>query len=190
MTRKTISRYLPDPERILQVRSLQFLRRFLAAPNLWHLNRHSVARAAFWGLYFTFLPFPTQTLAAALAAIAFRANLPMCLALVWISNPLTVVPILYYSYVLGCHLLGQPALDAGGLQQLLLTLFRGLPELLHGKTLLRSNQHLLLPLLLGSQVAGLAAGGLGFAGLRLYWRWSVVRAWRQRRERMTVRVTE
>jgi len=187
MSRKIISRYLPDPDRILQARHLQFLRRFLAEPGLWHLNRRSAAGAVFWGLYCTFIPLPVQTLATAVAAIAFRVNLPLCMALVCISNPLTVVPLLYYSYVLGCHLLGQTALDVGSLQALLLTLFSDAVGMLHGRIPRHdSHQQLLLPLVLGSQVAGLVAGGLGFAGLRLFWRWQVVRAWRRRAARRRV----
>jgi uncharacterized protein (DUF2062 family) len=175
MSRKTLSHYLPERERILQARSLQFLRRHLAEPGLWHLNRRSASRAMFLGLYCALIPLPVQMLLAALGAIAMRANLPLCVALVWLHNPLTILPILYYSYVLGCHLLGWPALDAGSLEHLLL----------HRSGGVVSHQGVVLPLLLGSQLAGLVAGATGYAGMRLYWRWHVLRAWQRRNSART-----
>lgn len=184
MSRVNLHRYLPEPERLLQARGLRFLRPFLGHPALWHMNRRSAAGAMFWGLYCTFLPLPVQMGAAALAAVCFRVNLPLCVALVWLSNPLTVVPILYYSYVLGCHLLLQPVLNAAGLQALLLDCLHALLGPGHALPAGEASQ-LLWPLLLGSQVAGVAAGLSGYGGLRLYWRWHVVRAWR-RRGRQTV----
>ena len=85
--RKIIRRYLPDPER---VRTHQWLRRFggrLQPAGLWHLNRHSVPGAVGSGLFWAFIPSPTQMLPVEITAIALRINLPLSLAVVWVVNP-------------------------------------------------------------------------------------------------------
>ena len=50
---------------------------------------------------------------AAAAALRLRCNLTLAVLTVWISNPLTLPPILYVEYLLGTKLLGQPVGRAG-----------------------------------------------------------------------------
>jgi uncharacterized protein (DUF2062 family) len=45
-------------------------------------------------------------LLAAPAAVIFAANLPLSIALVWITNPITMPPIYYGCYKLGAWILG------------------------------------------------------------------------------------
>jgi len=53
-----------------------------------------------------YLPPLGQTLIA--AAIALRVNLPISVALVWITNPVTISPMYYFSYRVGSWILGAP----------------------------------------------------------------------------------
>ena len=70
-------------------------------PNLWHLNRHSAAGGFGIGLFFAFWPVPFQMWLSAFAAIPLRVNLPLSVATVWLTNPITMPPIFYGAYKVG-----------------------------------------------------------------------------------------
>ena len=95
MAKKTIQRFLPDPNKIRHHKSLKIFGRLLQDANLWHLNRRSARGAFAVGLFFAFIPVPFQMVLAAAGAILFRVNLPISVALVWLTNPLTMPPIFY-----------------------------------------------------------------------------------------------
>ncbi len=168
MPRRFFKRYMPHPERIKSSRSLRFLGDLIHDPNLWHLNRHSVSRAMAIGLFWAMIPMPMQMLVAAACAIPARANLPIGVGLVWLTNPFTMPVIFYFNYRIGAWLMGTPAFS--------------MPE--HWS--LASVSHLLQtewqPLYLGSLVAGLVFAALGFGLTLLYWRWWVGRNWRNRQQ--------
>ena len=182
MPKRLIRRYLPDPDRIIHHRSLRFMGQRLADPSLWHLNKRSAAGAAFWGLWCAFLPMPLQMLPAAAAAILFRVNLPFTILLVWVSNPLTMLPLIYVAYFVGSLLLGSPMPSWAEISQLVTFagellggLFSGTAPT-QGKILGRHLE----PLLLGTLVTGFLAACSGYVLMRIYWRWHVVSAWRKR----------
>lgn len=167
MPKKFLQRYLPARDRISEHRALRPVSRWLRNPEIWHLHRRSVSGAAFIGLFCAFLPIPFQMLLAALLAIASRCNLPMSMALVWITNPLTIPPIFYFAYRLGAWLLGMEVEIAG----------------------IHLNLHWLLehasgigyPLLFGSLVCSWVAGVSGFVIVRVLWRFHVISRWRERK---------
>ncbi len=111
MPKKFMKRYLPSPEKVQAMQSLSFLGDILHEPNLWHINRHSVARAFLVGIWFCFIPMPFQMLAAAFFAIWFNANLPLLVGLIWISNPVTLPPMFYFNYKIGAWALDRPVLS-------------------------------------------------------------------------------
>ena len=119
MPKHLIRRYLPDPEKIARTPGLGFLRHRLEDPNLWHLNRRSASGARFWGLWCAFLPMPFQTVPAAIAALVFRVNLPLAIVLCWISNPLTMLPVIYVGYDLGALILNRPLLGMDEISKLI-----------------------------------------------------------------------
>lgn len=81
-------------------------------PNLWHFNRRSVANATAIGLFCAFLPVPFEMLVAALGAIWFGGNLPLAVAWVWISNPVTWIPLYTPAYLLGSWILDKESTPA------------------------------------------------------------------------------
>jgi len=173
MPRRFIKRYMPHPDRIRGNKSLRFLGRLLDDPNLLHLNRHSVARAMAIGLFAAFMPMPMQMLLAAALAIPLRANLPISVGLVWLTNPLTMPPVFYCTYKLGAWLLGVPPMH--------------MPEEITVAWIGQRLHALWQPLLLGSLVTGLVFSALGYMGTMFYWRHWVSRSWRQRQRRRAER---
>lgn len=89
-----------------------FMRPFrliLEHPVYWSLNRRNVTRAVALGLFLAFVPLPIHMLLAAIFAILLRLNVPAAIMATFISNPLTIVPLYIFAYLVGCTLLGVPA---------------------------------------------------------------------------------
>ncbi|WP_165391404.1 DUF2062 domain-containing protein [Fluviicoccus keumensis] len=185
MPKQLIRRYLPNPEKIARTPGLGFLKHRLEDPNLWHLNRRSASGAMFWGLWCAFLPMPFQTVPAAIAALVFRVNLPLAIVLCWVSNPLTMLPVIFVGYDIGALLLKQPLLNMAEISKLigqLGNLFGSSPEAAANRVGMANH---IEPFLLGMMVTGFLAGCLGYLGMNWYWRRHVTRAWLQRRKRQS-----
>lgn len=185
MPKHLIKRYLPDPERIANYPGLGLLGKRLGDPSLWHLNRRSAAGAAFWGLWCAMLPLPGQMLVAAGLAIVFRVNLPLCVALVWSSNPLTLIPLAWLAYLIGSSMLGIPMPSMGELSQLLTVLATLFSQLFSDENKTTSThlaQHI-KPILLGAITMGFIFACTAYVAMRFFWRWHVLSAWKKRREK-------
>jgi hypothetical protein len=169
MARKIFRRFLPDAHTIRSHRSLQWLADFLHDPNLWHLNRRSVAGGAALGLFWAFVPIPMQMIPATAIAIWLRVNLPITLFGVWLTNVFTAPPAYYFCYLVGTWVLGTPAQDIA---------FN-----ISWNWLRNELARVWQPFLLGSFIVSSVSATLGYVGVRLLWRWHVVREWEQRKER-------
>lgn len=110
MVRKIIQRCLPHPDRIRHNPSLRWLGPAIHDPNLWRLNRRSVAAAVAVGAFFAFILPVAQFLAAGLTAVFLRVNLPVAVTSTLITNPFTFGPWYYLAYKIGALILGAPAL--------------------------------------------------------------------------------
>lgn len=168
MARNLLKRFIPSPATIKNNPALHFLGDLLHDPNLFHLNRHSVSVAFFWGLFVALLPIPGQMPAAAMAALVFRCNLPITIALTWMTNPFTMPFFFFIAYQVGRVILQT---DAIMIQ----------PEL--SWSWIKSEfGHLWKPLLTGSVISGLFFGAVGYFGMQFFWRWQVVRNWEKRKQ--------
>jgi uncharacterized protein (DUF2062 family) len=105
MPKNRLLRYLPSPSQLRENPALRPVAHLLDRAEIWHLNRRSASGAVFIGLFCAFLPVPMQMVIAAALAIAARCNLPLAVVLVWISNPVTIPPLFYFTYRLGAWLL-------------------------------------------------------------------------------------
>lgn len=78
----------------------------LENPAYWSLNRRNVTRAFALGLFVSFTPLPIHVALAAVLALALRLNVPAAVAGAFLTNPLTMVPLFFLAYWIGCQLLG------------------------------------------------------------------------------------
>jgi len=169
MPKKFIRRYLPDPKAIKQQRYLRMFGDLLHDPNLWLLNRRSASGAFGIGLFFAFWPVPFQMIFSAAAAIPLRVNLPLSIATVWVTNPITMPPIFYIAYLVGSTVLG--------------TKMTHFEFELSWSWLMQSITTIGPAFLLGCAICSVVAGIVGYFGMDSIWRWSVMRAWKSRQTR-------
>jgi len=126
---------------------------------LWGIRRKTVVPAFSLGLAVAFLPFPGHFLAAALAALALRVNIPVAALSTLVVNPVTVGPLFYFAYRLGAALLGlEPGpfefeLSMDWVRNVFMTVW--------------------LPLSIGCALVGSVAALIGYIGLDVLWRYSI-----------------
>lgn len=159
-----LKKFIPSADQLKNSKYLKVFGKLLDNPHLWHFNRRSVSRACSIGLFITYIPFVGHMLLAALCAIFFRANLPISIALVWVINPLTMIPMFGLAYMVGALLLGLTweGLDFGSLAVL---------------------QQMWQPFVLGCFICGIALAILGNIATRLAWRYHINKKWQARRRR-------
>ncbi len=167
MPRRFIKRFIPSDETLQQHKSLGIFGKLLFEPSLWHLNKRSFSGAFVVGLFSAFIPVPFQMLIAAAGAMLMRVNLPVSVALVWITNPLTMPPIFYFAYLVGAWVLDTPPVDVD---------FNLSMEWL--QTQLGAIWQ---PFLLGCLICGIVSAALGYVLARLFWRYLVIKSWNKRR---------
>jgi hypothetical protein len=128
-----------------------------------------VAKAFAIGLFCMWLPIPFQSILAAILAVFFRANLPLTVVLVFITNPITMPPMLYAAYELGAMIIGHPS-----------TGFNFEPSLEWLK-----NGLILIwkPFFLGLTVMAVISSLLGYYGVHLLWRLHLLQHLKERRAR-------
>ncbi|MBF2754856.1 MAG: DUF2062 domain-containing protein [Gammaproteobacteria bacterium AqS3] len=103
-----------SPAELARRPGLGWIRRFAGRAELWRLCRRSVPRGMAIGCFCAMLPIPLQTVPAAALAVLVRGNLLVAAAMVWITNPITIVPILYVNTLLGGWILMRPPAAEGG----------------------------------------------------------------------------
>jgi uncharacterized protein (DUF2062 family) len=166
MPKKLIKRIMPDNQRIKDNKHLKIFGALLHNPNLWHMNRHSVAKAFAVGLFFAFIPVPFQMVLAAGTAIMVHSNLPLSVALVWLTNPFTMPAIFYFCYSVGAWLINAPVHDFK---------FEA-----NWQWIADSLSSIGPAFLLGCGVLAIIFSVLGYFGMQLLWRYSAVKAWKKR----------
>lgn len=122
--------------------------------HLWHFNRRSVANATAIGLLWAFVPIPFQMVFAGFTAVYFRTNLPVAVAYVWVSNPLTIPPLTYF-----CHRIGQLVLNIGPTA----------PPEWTTASLLAWMTGQWRPFFVGCAIVGVACASIGYTATRLIW---------------------
>lgn len=158
---------MPNPKKIQQNKFLKIFGKLLNKPYLWHLNRSSLASACSIGLFISYMPFPGHMIVATFLAILVRANLPIALALVWVVNPLTMIPMFGFAYLVGAHILHFP----------LHVHFESVSLMLH---------EMWQPFVLGCVVCGAFLAVSSNIFVRWLWRYLVIKQWQQRQLRRSM----
>ena len=89
----------------------RWLGRALGDPALWHPTRRAVSGGVAVGLFVCWIPVPLQMLLAAALASVLRVHVPVSVVMVWLTNPLTIGPLLYAAWRTGSTLLEHPPPD-------------------------------------------------------------------------------
>jgi len=167
MPKKFLKRLMPDPHSIKNNKYLQIFGDLLHNANLWHLNRRSIAKAFAVGLFFAFVPVPFQMVLAAGIAILVNANLPISIALVWITNPLTMPAIFYLCYLVGTWVINAPEKN-----------FEFNPS---WQWVSDSITTIGPAFLLGCLICATFFSIIGYVGINIIWRSSVAKEWNKRK---------
>lgn len=164
-----LQKWLPNKDYFLKYRTLRLIRPLLEEPAYWRLSRNNVARSFLIGLFFACIPLPLQTILSAVLAVRFRANIALAILLVWVSNPITMPPLFYFTYRLGAFILHWPV------------------DHYHFEWtwhwFASEFAHIWIPLFFGSVLTGVVAGITGFFSVKWIWWFFTARKWRNRRRR-------
>jgi uncharacterized protein len=170
MSRKLLKEWLPTRNKAKELKYLQSFRHVFDRPEIWSLTRYSVARACAIGMFIGMLPLMSaQMLISGTLAIFFRANLFISVVLVWITNPITAIPIYYFQYRVGLLILSIPRSDFSQTWTL--------------AYLAHEMGRIWLPLFVGSFVVASVTAVLSYYSVLLFWRFSVSRRWLNRKQR-------
>ena len=141
----------------------------LAHPVYFSTTRRSVGGGLWIGLFVGLLPIPGQTIVAVLAALIMRVNIPVAAITIWISNPITFVPIFYLAYRIGAALLDIP-IEAAPAE----------PTMNWVSTELAQRWK---PLMVGSLLMGISVASTVYLLFSAAWHVATVRRYRQRHNR-------
>ncbi len=170
MPRKFFKRILPSAATIKENRYLKVLGTAIHNPDLWHLNKHSVAGAFFIGIFCAFLPIPFQTVLAGFLAIFFKRNLPLSIGLVFITNPVTMPAIFYFNYLVGSLFFSDSVpINYSMIDDIWVFLTENFKRV--GR-----------PLIVGSILCGFFAGMASYLIIHTIWIWQVKSNWTKRRQ--------
>src|SRR5271167_4807786 len=175
--RRWLKRITPDRQTLESHWCLKHFAAVMLDRRCWTFNRSNVARSFALGLFIAFIPptplLPVHLVICALLGVYFRLNLPVLVATVFVSNPLTWLLQVAGSIWVGAKLMG-------------LDLMPFLHAISHGN-LWQDLGELWPPLLLGALVLGLIAAAAGYALAQGVWRARVIYHLRRRRARSSGR---
>lgn len=179
MPRKYFRKFMPDVDKVREVKALAMFGDTLFHPALWHLNRRSAAGGVAVGLFCGLIPGPLQMLGAAIVCVIVRVNLPLALVTTLYTNPFTIVPLYLIAYQIGGFTLGASGYDKPP----------ALPDWDWSNVLasMQAMGHWMMslgaPLAVGLFLLATILAALGYVVVRGIWSIYLRRAWHARRQR-------
>jgi len=154
--KKFFKKHTPNRDVIKNNKYFAFLGNSLFHKDLWKFNRESFCRATAIGLFLGWMPMMFQMIPAAYFAVLLRANLPLSLAGVWISNPITMPPMMYFAYLFGNNVLDRnPVYNE----------FQ-----LNTDWIMNAMSNIWEPLLLGTVIIGIVSSIIGYILMHVLWK--------------------
>ena len=136
-----------------------FIKKYKIPPEYLATNRKMVSKAVFFGLFIAFIPMPMQ-MVAVLALMPFiKFNVPIALAMCWLSNPFTMPPMYYMEYLTGSFFLDSEIAPV----EMTLEWFS------------QNIDNIFIPLYLGTLFYSIFGSLLGYWIVNYFWRSSVER---------------
>ena len=83
-----------------------FLKKYKIPHEYFAANRKMISRGVLIGLFIAFIPMPMQMAAVVAVTPFIRFNVPIAIAMCWLSNPITMPPMYYMEYLTGSFILG------------------------------------------------------------------------------------
>jgi uncharacterized protein (DUF2062 family) len=166
---------MPTRESMEQTGWLRPVAHRVLRPELWRFTRRSVPRGTALGLFIgIFLLIPgVQMAGAALLAVPFRANVPVAVAMTFLSNPFSTPFLVLGALFVGNHLLGLHA-DMATLATL------SADQASIGDYVRWLLADAAPALLVGLAIIAAITAVLGYVLATLSWRWWVGKKWRRR----------
>jgi len=84
----------------------EFIKKYKIPHEYLSTSRKMVSRGVFIGLFIAFIPMPMQMLAVVALMPFLKFNVPIGIAMCWLSNPFTMPPMYYMEYLTGSFILG------------------------------------------------------------------------------------
>jgi hypothetical protein len=97
---KTI-RFLKHPRKLRQSPARRWFARHFLDKRVWKPTQHTLSGGMAVGMFITLQLLPIQTPTAIILAAIFRVNIPIAIALCWVSNPVTVPFMAWLEYAIG-----------------------------------------------------------------------------------------
>ena len=176
MAKHFFQSWLPSPERVNNLKIMKIFGKYASNPQLWYVNRKSISKAVFIGTFWGILPIPLHSALIVLTVLLFEVNLPISLLLAWIMNPFTIVPILIGAFWIGTQIYGVHMIN----QEMLLGVFHQIMHWIQNFGHGHIDFSLAKILATGLLIEALLFAAALFTLTRIYWRWSVIKKWRNR----------
>lgn len=97
---KTI-RFLKHPRKLRDRPVMRWFARHFLDKQVWKPTQHTLAGGTAVGMFVTLQLLPIQTPSAVILAAIFRVNIPIAIALCWLSNPFTIPFLAWLEYAVG-----------------------------------------------------------------------------------------
>ena len=145
-----------------------FLDKYKLPRTYFNINRKMITRGVFMGLFWGFIPMPFQMVAVLAMTPFFRFNVPIAIAMVWLSNPITMPPMYYMEYLTGNFILGREGITS---VELTLEWFSA------------NMDDIFIPLYVGTAFYSIVVSGLIYVGLNWLWIHSVNTEQREKKKK-------